>query len=63
MANHGMVGVGGTLPQAFSVAEQVEYVARLYIQAKSVGEPVILADEEMDGVLAKFQTYGQQDKR
>jgi L-fuculose-phosphate aldolase len=61
MANHGMVAVGESLEQAFAVAEQIEYVARLYIQAKSVGEPVILGDDEMTEVLEKFQTYGQQD--
>lgn len=63
MANHGLVAVGGSLEQAFSVAEQVEYVARLYVQAKSVGQPVILNDEEMDVILGKFKSYGQQNKK
>ena len=59
MANHGMVGVGSTLKQAFGVAEMVEYVAQLYVQARSLGEPVILGEPEMDEVLERFKVYGQ----
>lgn len=59
LANHGLVAVGPDLPQAFGVAEEIELVARIYVQAKAAGEPVILPDEEMDRVVEKFRTYGQ----
>ena len=59
MANHGMVAVGRTLANAFSAAEMVEYVSQIYLQAKAVGEPIILGEQEMDVVLGKFETYGQ----
>lgn len=59
MANHGLVTVGATMPMAFAVAEQVELVARIYCQAKSIGEPVILEDAQMAAVMQKFKTYGQ----
>jgi len=47
MANHGLVTVGPTIASAFTVAEEIELVARLYYQAKSIGEPVVLPDDEM----------------
>ncbi len=59
MANHGIVTVGATMLQAFAVAEEIELVARLYYQAKCIGQPVTLSHSEMDEVLEKFKTYGQ----
>ncbi len=59
MANHGVVTVGNNLPTAFAAAEEIELVARLYYQAKCIGEPVILSNEEMAVVVEKFKTYGQ----
>jgi L-fuculose-phosphate aldolase len=59
MANHGIVTVGSTISAAFSTAEELELVARLYYQCKSIGEPVILPDEEMTIITEKFKTYGQ----
>ena len=59
LANHGLVAVGATMAKAFAVAEQVEFVARIYCQAKSIGEPLILTEAEMATVSAKFKTYGQ----
>lgn len=62
LANHGLVAVGADLARAFNTAEEIELVARIYYQARSVGEPVILPAEEMERVLAKFATYGQSPK-
>lgn len=62
MANHGIVTVGKSLAAAFNTAEEVELVARIYIQAKSIGDPVILSDDEMEVVGEKFKTYGQVKK-
>jgi len=59
MANHGIVTVGNNLATAFAAAEEIELVARLYYQARCIGEPVILPDEEMAVVTNKFKTYGQ----
>jgi len=58
MANHGIVTVGADLGAAFAVAEELELVSRLYYQTKCIGEPNILSDEEMVGVMKKFNTYG-----
>ncbi len=59
LANHGLVTVGRDLSMAFSVAEEIELVARIYYQAKCIGEPVILPEAEMAKVIGKFAVYGQ----
>jgi L-fuculose-phosphate aldolase len=59
LANHGLVAVGPNLESAFNVAEEIELVARIYYQTKSIGEPVILPHHEMTRVIEKFATYGQ----
>lgn len=61
LANHGLVTVGADLPAAFNVAEEIELVARLFYQAKSLGEPVLVDDAEMDRVIDKFAGYGRPD--
>lgn len=59
LANHGLVAVGRSMDTAFAAAEEIEFVARIYYQTKSIGNPVVLSDEEMNTVLEKFKTYGQ----
>ena len=59
LANHGLVTVGPNLATAFAVAEEIELVARIYYQAKCIGQPVIIPDGEMSRVIEKFAVYGQ----
>lgn len=59
LKNHGLLAVGATLQEAFSIAENVEHCAEYYYRAKCVGEPVILSDEQMAEILEKISTYGQ----
>ena len=59
LANHGLVTVGANIDAAFATAEEIELVARIYYQAKNVGQPVVLPDEEMEIVIEKFKKYGQ----
>ena len=61
LENHGLITLGSDLHQAFEVAEELELVAQIYIQAKSMGEPKLLNQEQMAEVLEKFKTYGKQD--
>lgn len=58
LANHGLVALGDNLEQAIGVAVDVEALARQYLLAQALGEPVILPPEEMQTVIAKFRTYG-----
>jgi len=58
LANHGIVSVGGSLIEAFRVAETVEFLAMVYSRALSLGEPRVLADEEVGQLLEAFKGYG-----
>lgn len=60
LANHGLIACGHTLDKALALAVEVETLADMYLQALSVGEPVLLDDAEMARVLRKFETYGRQ---
>lgn len=57
LANHGLLAGGRDIENAFSITEEIEYCAELYIKAKSIGEPVILSEEEMQHMMEKFKTY------
>ncbi|WP_054950933.1 L-fuculose-phosphate aldolase [Numidum massiliense] len=59
LANHGLLAGAHNLPQAFNIAEEIEFCCEVYYRAKSIGEPVILDDKEMTHMLEKFKTYGQ----
>jgi L-fuculose-phosphate aldolase len=63
LANHGLVTVGENLATAFAVAEEIELVARIYYQAKCIGDPVILPDGEMSRVVEKFASYGRKGEK
>ena len=59
LANHGLVAVATDMKNCFNVAEEIELVARIYYQTKTVGQPVLVEDEEMQRVVDKFSHYGQ----
>ncbi len=58
MANHGMIALGTTLTQAMWRAVEVENLARQYALSLQIGTPVLLTDQEVADVLAKFANYG-----
>ena len=60
LAQHGMIAVGARLPKALALAVEVESLARMYWQVLQIGKPILLDDAEMDTVIEKFKTYGQQ---
>lgn len=60
LANHGQIAVGADLGAALSLAGEIENLARQYLEALAIGEPVVLSDAEMGEVLEKFKTYGVQ---
>lgn len=59
LANHGLLCRAGDLASAFTIAEEVERMAGIYCHAKSLGEPVVLSEDEVGVMLEKFKTYGQ----
>jgi L-fuculose-phosphate aldolase len=61
MANHGVVGVGKTVAEALRVCQIVEKGAQICAIAKSIGQPVLLSDEDVQWLREKYTTvYGQQ---
>jgi L-fuculose-phosphate aldolase len=60
LAHHGAIALGATLDAALALATEVETLAEMYWRALTLGEPPLLSDAEMDVVVAKFATYGQQ---
>jgi L-fuculose-phosphate aldolase len=59
MANHGLLATGPDLQRAVALAQEVEHLAWVYWLSLQAGEPVLLDDEEMLRVRARFQDYGQ----
>lgn len=59
LANHGILSGSYSLANAFNILEEVEYCAKIYYMAKSIGKPVILDDKEMELMIEKFKDYGQ----
>lgn len=62
MANHGMLATGSSLPKAMWAAVELETIAKQYYHALLIGGPVILDDDEIEGVARSFGTYGHQGK-
>jgi len=54
LANHGMVALGASTDDALALAQEVETLAELYWRALQVGEPVLLAVEEVEEALERF---------
>ena len=62
IANHGLIAVGDNLMEAFHIAEEVEHLCHLYIEAKKLGEPNLLSKKQMSDVIERFQTYSRWTK-
>jgi L-fuculose-phosphate aldolase len=60
LANHGMIALGEDIQSAFSLAQEVETLAKQYWISKQAGDPVLLEDDEMKDIMEKFKTYGKQ---
>lgn len=63
LANHGILAGANDLLNAFNIIEEIEYCSQIYYMAKSIGEPIVLPDEEMNLMAEKFKTYGQKRKK
>ena len=57
MSNHGQLTIGGTLKQAFELAQEVENICHQYIIALKLGQPKILSSTEMSKILDKIIHY------
>lgn len=59
LRNHGVLTASDTLDDAYTVALMVEFCARIHHQARAIGEPEILPDEEIARLSDKLEGYGQ----
>jgi len=61
MAHHGMVVFGRDCDHALALAVELETLCEQYWRVQQLGAPKLLAADEMQRVLARFASYGQQD--
>ena len=59
LANHGMICFGDEFKKTLRLAIEIETLCRQYAIAMQTGTPEILDNVEMNLVLEKFKTYGQ----
>lgn len=57
LSNHGLLAVGKNLPQAFRVAETIEFASGVYASVKTLGEPRVLSENEISAVKEAFDKY------
>ncbi len=60
LGQHGQISLGVSLARALALAVEVETLARMYLQALTLGEPPVLDDAEMQRVIAQMKrmSYG-----
>jgi L-fuculose-phosphate aldolase len=60
LGQHGQIALGASPESALHMAVEVETLARLYVQALTLGDPPILPDDEMERVIAQMKrmSYG-----
>jgi L-fuculose-phosphate aldolase len=63
LRNHGATTYGPTLAKAYTRSVYLEWVCRLYHQAKQIGEPTLLTPEQLEEVGKVIDSYGQEVKR
>jgi len=61
MAHHGMVVFGADLQEALALAIELESLCEQYWRVLQLGQPKLLAADEMARVQEKFRDYGRQD--
>lgn len=62
LESHGALTTGPDIAYAYSLTEQIEFCAEIYLKAKSLAEPKILSDQQIADVAEKFTAYVPQDR-
>ena len=57
LPNHGLLTVGKTLDEAFSLAMNVEREAQVYVIASSIGTPVLLGAAQLEQINATYAEF------
>jgi L-fuculose-phosphate aldolase len=58
LGNHGALTVGGSLAEAYSRAQYLEWLCDVWLRASAVGSPRLLPPAEIDRVVTKLTGYG-----
>jgi L-fuculose-phosphate aldolase len=61
LGNHGQIAIGASLDEALRLAAEVEELAAQYWTTLAAGTPRLLGAAEMNQVLQRFASYGQQN--
>ncbi|QZA87994.1 class II aldolase/adducin family protein [Salinarchaeum sp. IM2453] len=61
LANHGLVATANALSEVTELTELIESTAQIYCQARAVGTPKLLTEEELQTASRRFESYGQND--
>jgi L-fuculose-phosphate aldolase len=59
LQNHGATTYGDSLAKAYSRSVYLEWLCRIYCEAKALGKPRLLTDVEFDEVAGAVTAYGQ----
>jgi L-fuculose-phosphate aldolase len=59
LQNHGATTYGDTLAKAYSRSTYLEWLCRIYCEAKALGEPRLLTEPEFDAVAGAVTAYDQ----
>lgn len=59
LANHGATTYGEHLEQAYTRSVHLEWLCRLWAQARTLGEPRVLDAEQLEAARVAFGGYGQ----
>ncbi len=63
LRNHGLVAVGNNLDEAYHMARDGEWLAKVYYRARLLGAPKVLTPDEIAQVREQFLHYGQNPHR
>lgn len=59
LANHGMAACGYSMKNAYGIALAMEWCAQLQWRCMCAGAPHYLSAKQMEGVMKRYETYGQ----
>lgn len=59
LGNHGLISGGASLDEAFSIAEEIEFVSEIYYRLIVAGKYELLDKDDMVEVMKRFRIYGQ----
>ena len=59
LQNHGATTYGETLAKAYSRSIYLEWLCRIYCEAKTIGEPRLLTAAELDAAAGPVSAYGE----